>query len=473
MKKVCLIPFFLVMMCSVTGQDVSRKLAAAVDLLENDLQMSSAIVSIYVMDESTGRLVYEHNSRYALAPASTQKLFTAAAAFEILGRSYRYKTSLNIYEDIVSAGSRKSGMIGVEGSGDPSLGSWRYASTKKEKLLADWAESINAIAPGYQWRSIYVKDFVSSSNLAIPEGYIWQDIGNYYGAGTSYFNWNENQYDLTLKSGGPGAAVTISKVNPMQKQVLFRNELKAGAPGTGDNAWIFAAPGSKEAILKGTIPPSQTAFSISGSMPDPGYTFALDLKDAVTGNKQDDSELFISSRDGKIKDSIFSKTRLLTTVTHQSPSLDSLVYWFLRKSVNLYGEAFLKKIGEEKSGQFATEIGVDALNEFWSSKGIDPAAMQIQDGSGLSPQNRVTTKALVQVLKYSRGREWFPAYYAALPEYNGMKMKSGSIGGCRAYAGYHNSKAGKKYVFAIIINNYTGSAGEVVRKMYKILDNLK
>ncbi|MET0299314.1 MAG: D-alanyl-D-alanine carboxypeptidase/D-alanyl-D-alanine-endopeptidase [Flavitalea sp.] len=470
MKKVCLLPLFLLMLLDLTAQDIARKLAAAVNLLEKDPQMGAALISVYVMDETTGGLIYEHNSRYAMAPASTQKLFTAAAALELLGKSYRYKTLLNIYEDRdISA----SGMIEVVGSGDPSTGSWRYTSTKKEKLLADWAESINAIAPGYRWKTIYVRDFLSPSNLAIPEGYIWQDIGNYYGAGTSYFNWNENQYDLTLKSGATGSPVTIAKVHPLQKQLLFRNDLRAGAPGSGDNAWIFAAPGSKEAVLKGTIPPSQSGFTISGSMPDPGYTFALYLKDAIKAGSLDLSDPFTSTRDGKLSDTVFSKMKLLTTITHQSPTLDSLVYWFLRKSVNLYGEAFLKKLGEEKTGQFDTDKGIDVLNEFWSSKGISAGSMQIQDGSGLSPQNRVTTKALVQVLKYSRGQDWYPAYYAALPEYNGMKMKSGSIGGSRAYAGYHTSNAGKKYVFAIIINNYTGSAGEVVKKMYKVLDNLK
>jgi D-alanyl-D-alanine carboxypeptidase/D-alanyl-D-alanine-endopeptidase (penicillin-binding protein 4) len=54
-----------------------------------------------------------------------------------------------------------------------------------------------------------------------------------------------------------------------------------------------------------------------------------------------------------------------------------------------------------------------------------------------------------------------------------MKMKSGSIGGARAFAGYHNAKDGKQYVFSIIVNNYEGSSGEVVKKMYTVLDVLK
>jgi D-alanyl-D-alanine carboxypeptidase/D-alanyl-D-alanine-endopeptidase (penicillin-binding protein 4) len=54
-----------------------------------------------------------------------------------------------------------------------------------------------------------------------------------------------------------------------------------------------------------------------------------------------------------------------------------------------------------------------------------------------------------------------------------MKMKSGSIGGARAFAGYQQAKDGNEYCFAIIINNYDGSSLAAVRKMYRLLDELK
>ena len=95
------------------------------------------------------------------------------------------------------------------------------------------------------------------------------------------------------------------------------------------------------------------------------------------------------------------------------------------------------------------------------------------DGSGLSPQNRVTAGAEVKVLQYAKTRPWFASFYNALPLYNDMKMKSGSIGGARAFAGYHTSKSGMEYVFSIIVNNYDGSSAEMVKKLYKILDELK
>jgi D-alanyl-D-alanine carboxypeptidase/D-alanyl-D-alanine-endopeptidase (penicillin-binding protein 4) len=71
-------------------------------------------------------------------------------------------------------------------------------------------------------------------------------------------------------------------------------------------------------------------------------------------------------------------------------------------------------------------------------------------------------------MQYARTRPWFKSFYSALPEYNGIKMKSGTIGGAKSFTGYVGG-----YTFAIVVNNYNGSATEIVGKMYKVLDVLK
>jgi len=148
-------------------------------------------------------------------------------------------------------------------------------------------------------------------------------------------------------------------------------------------------------------------------------------------------------------------------------------YWFLKKSINLYGEAFIKTIGWEKGELGSTEKGIELVREFWAKHGIDKSAIHIIDGSGLSPQNRVTAESEVKVLQYAKTRPWYNSFYNALPETNGMKMKSGAIGGARAFAGYQAAKNGAEYIFSIIVNNYDGSSSEIVKKMYKLLDILK
>jgi len=411
---------------------VEAKLSDAMQVFVRDSQMRHAIVGLTVLDAKTGRMIYGYNEQVGLAAASTQKIITSAAAFELLGKDYKYKTELAF-----------NGNLYIIGSGDPTLGSWRYNSTKDSAVLKKWADEVMK----KNIRRITGRIIIPQSSQSIPDGWIWQDIGNYYGAGAHQLNWHENQYDLVLTSGDNiGDPVTV--VSPQKD---FVNELKTAAKGTGDNAYIYLpeGPGART-VLSGTIPAGEKAFTISGTITDPAselqalFARALAARGITTG-----------------KDAFTEK--ISPIYTHYSPPLDSINFWFMRRSINLYGEALIKTIGKN-----STDTGVRMVRDFWASKGIDKAAINIIDGSGLSPQNRITTDALAHILYYAQGRQWFASFYEALPTFNGMKLKSGSIGGARAFAGYH---AG--YIVAIIVNNYAGSSGEIVKKMYRVLDVLK
>ncbi|TMI83789.1 MAG: hypothetical protein E6H10_07185 [Bacteroidetes bacterium] len=160
-------------------------------------------------------------------------------------------------------------------------------------------------------------------------------------------------------------------------------------------------------------------------------------------------------------------------LSHFSPPLDSIIYWFLKKSINLYGEALVKTFAYEKKGFGATDSGIVIVKDFWKQKGLDPDELNIRDGSGLSPQDRVTTHAQVEVLKYAAKQSWFPYFFNALPEFNHMKMKSGTISDVKGFCGYHTAGDGTQYIFSFLVNNYNGSTSAVVQKMYKVLDALK
>jgi len=156
-----------------------------------------------------------------------------------------------------------------------------------------------------------------------------------------------------------------------------------------------------------------------------------------------------------------------------SPSLDSINYWFLKKSVNLFGEAFVKTIAYEKMKNGSTDTGIAIIKDFWSKRGIEKSALNIIDGSGLSPANRITTNALVTVMQYAKQQPWFSSFYYDLPEMNGIKMKDGYINGVRSYTGYIKAKNGNEYTFSFIVNNFDGNPGTVREKMWKLLDILK
>jgi serine-type D-Ala-D-Ala carboxypeptidase/endopeptidase (penicillin-binding protein 4) len=155
--------------------------------------------------------------------------------------------------------------------------------------------------------------------------------------------------------------------------------------------------------------------------------------------------------------------------TYSSPVLDSIIFHFLRRSINLYGEALIKTMAYNFTKNGNTDSGVNVIQNFWKDKGIEPYAINIVDGSGLSPSNRVTTKALVTVMEYARKQQWFPSFYDALPTISGIKMKSGSINGVISYTGFIKGKDNNQYTFSFVINNYDGSGNEVRKKMWKLL----
>ena len=165
---------------------------------EADKQMKSGAIGFYVIDQKSGAVIFEKNADMGLAVASSQKVITSIAALEMLGTEYRFKTELG-YERTVINGAL-NGNIYLVGHGDPTLGSWRYNNTKEQIVLAKW---INAVKEaGIQRVSgdlvCYNKDFPDTT---IAGGWVWDDIGNYYGAGVSAANWRGIQYDLLLKSG--------------------------------------------------------------------------------------------------------------------------------------------------------------------------------------------------------------------------------------------------------------------------------
>ncbi|MET0462456.1 MAG: D-alanyl-D-alanine carboxypeptidase/D-alanyl-D-alanine-endopeptidase [Chitinophagaceae bacterium] len=445
---------------SIFGQNTSSRIQDAFRQFETDGQLKHALASLYVIDAKTGKVVFEKNGQTGLAPASTQKVITSVTAFELLGKDYRYKTNFGV------TNLKEGRILYIKASGDPTLGSWRWENTRDDKVEKRIRNAIDAnISAVYNVQL----DTTGWNDIATPDGWIWQDIGNYYGAGAGVLNWRENQYDLVLQSGSnPGDPVKVVRTNPRLKTDTVFSAATAGPKGSGDNAYIYRPqenPLFYGSVVRGTIPAGESGFTIAGSMLHPFQEFKYTIwpEGPRTGQKVIMSD--------------FAPPQLTTGVAyfHQevSPPLDSIIYWFNKKSINLYGEALIKTIGFEKNKKGYTREGLKVLRSFWQENGLDEGELNMVDGSGLSPLNRVTTHAQVTVLRYARSRSWYPLFYDALPEYNGMKMKSGTISGAKGFCGYHKAKDGNEYIFSFLVNNYTGAASSLVNKMYKVLDVLK
>ncbi len=462
MKKVCLTGLMMFMIClqQIMAQDVAAKIKKQVDALLKEPQMKHGILGLYII-ESNGSKVFGHNEQMGLVPASTQKIFTSIAAWETLGSDFTYTTTL-AYEGNISNGILKGNLLIIP-SGDPTLGSDNYSSTDEKLLYREWMnalaeKNIQSIDGSLK---IITRDF---SAMKYPSGWIWEDIGNYYGASHGALNWKENKFDLYFNTGiKTDDPVTLSKISPwyIKDFSINASELLTAAKGSGDNAFAFLQPAdSQEIFVQGTLPAGEKNYSISISHPDPAQYLSASLRSQ--------NKIFQIP----VKSETTTAAMEILHI-HHSPTLDSINHFFLKKSINLYGEALIKTLGAKKYRTHSTDNGVKFLQEFWQSKGVESSALQVVDGSGLSPLNRVTPESLVSALKFARSKPYYSSLNNAFPLINGIRMKSGTISGAKAYAGFVKSASGKEYIFSIMVNNYDGSSGTIVRRMFAILDQLK
>ena len=160
-------------------------------------------------------------------------------------------------------------------------------------------------------------------------------------------------------------------------------------------------------------------------------------------------------------------------LTIYSPPLAELVVACNQKSINLYAEAFCKTIGRKNYGKGDWPNGIKATLAFARNRHIPLDSIRLNDGSGLSPDNRINTAMIAEMLRQNVKASWYPVFYKSLPLINDIHMKSGYIGGTRAYAGYITIPDGKKTCFSFILHHYSCTPAEAKLRMFQLLNLLK
>ncbi len=462
--------FLLFFAIKAQGQPIPKKLALALYTMQQDAQLSHALVGMYVLNASTGTVVLEHNAHVGMATASCLKVVTGATAIDAFGLGYTFATTMAYTGTITN--NVLTGNLIITGSGDPTLGSWRWASTTMDSVLHYIVKCISNKGISSIQGNIILQD--NEQLTVTPPTWIWEDLGNYYGAPARLLNWHENQYDMVLSTPTQvGKATTILSTTPALSNVTWRNYVTTAAAGSGDNSIIYLAPNTTTGYITGTLPTGSSNYTISGALPYPAYTFAEALLQELSksGIKIKTDKVLINSTKN---DTQSGNAKPIDAI--QSPTLEAINYWYMKRSINLYGEALLQLLGTTyypNAAHTSSKSGITYIQQYWEKKGIPKAALNIQDGSGLSPITRVTPKALAQVLLYASKQPWYSSYLKAFPTYNGMALKSGTINYVKGFAGYHTAVNGVPYIVVFLVNNYNGSSSTLISKMYKVLDVLK
>lgn len=137
-----------------------------------------------------------------------------------------------------------------------------------------------------------------------------------------------------------------------------------------------------------------------------------------------------------------------------------------RQSLNVAADNMLFLLGAVASGTPGTrEKGIRAVHAFLRKSGVPLKGLVIDDGSGVSKRNRVSTEQMVEFLRLAAKKPWFDAFYESLsrPGMDGrlrefgyrsdhIRMKSGQLPDAYGLAGYVDRPDGKKIAFAYLVN---------------------
>jgi D-alanyl-D-alanine carboxypeptidase/D-alanyl-D-alanine-endopeptidase (penicillin-binding protein 4) len=461
------------LICAQTG------IEAVLDGYKKDKDLRHAQYSFCIMEASTSNVLKEYNSEMALIPASTMKIITTSAALGILGKDYTYKTNYNLLYNAPLIENATETQLYIEGCGDPSFNSSYFYNSDSlffspliNKLILKKATNISSISTNTNY-----------FDNAIPSSWIWGDIGNYFGAGANGLSYKDNKFSIFYNSEETNSTATIESISPNYFSNTMSIQSQVKSNGTEDNAFVFGDPNTFSRIITGTIPPNKKHYEVEAQMPEPHLFFEYELKkvldnyDLMSKNKNPSTNI-------KETDTTF-KTQLI--YTHISPKLSKIVYFTNTKSNNHFAESLLKTLGAIKSGkQGTTENGIEAVANFWKSRGVDVSGLHMEDGSGLSRANTITTKIQATVLsKIYRDSTMYASFNASLPvagkngsminlckgtfAENNMRAKTGYINRARGYCGYVKTKSGKELAFSVLFNNYDCSPKDMKLKIEKLL----
>lgn len=463
-----------------------NSIQAAIDQFAQNDSYKNASISFMVVDLTSKEEIAHFDKDRALPSASTTKLFATATAFEVLGANYRPLTRIYKDGEIDSTGTLQ-GNIWIRGGGDPSLGS-KYFTNKDTRLdfLKNWIDTLKNKGIK-QIEGNIIADASEFGYNGAPNGWSWVDMGNYYGAGPSGLTIYDNLIEFEFSTSSvPGRKTNLIQISPYVENLTVHNYVES-SKRSGDNTYIYGAPYSLDRFATGTLPINRKSFIVKGSLPDPEYQFAYEFRQALNqaNIKVKGSTINFRSTNKMGSDDFYKSKDLL--ISHYGKTIQSIANKTNEKSINLFAEHLVCLIGYEKTGDGSTNSGLQILKQYWRNR-FNTTGMEINDGSGLSRSNAISAQHFINLLSKMYDSKNFEVFYNSLPisgksgtlrnickegAANGkIHAKSGSMRKIRSYAGYIEGKSGKKYAFAIIVNNHTNSTRQLINDMETIFNKI-
>ncbi|WP_042460570.1 D-alanyl-D-alanine carboxypeptidase/D-alanyl-D-alanine endopeptidase [Neobacillus dielmonensis] len=425
-------------------------------LIESCADLQGAIAGISIRSIEDGNIIYQHHGAIRLRPASNMKLFTAAAALNVLGEDYTFPTE--IYSTGLIQNHSLFGDLFLKGKGDPTL------------LKADFdkiAEKLKTLGI-QQIEGNLIGDDSWYDDVRYSQDLTWTDETFYYGAQISAItasptsDFDAGAVEITLTPGSKAGDLVQVEVTPKTDYVQTLNQ--AITAESGEEEIIFERIHAQNTILvKGALPIHSEGLKEWIAVWDP-TRFALTLF------KQSLEEHGIQLS-GELESGIVPDSAELVCSRRSIP-LSQLLIPFMKLSNNTHAEIFIKEMGKMVTGVGSWENGLEVLTEEIKKLGVNTDTMVIRDGSGISHVNLISANEISKLLFAIQKEKWFPAYLHSLPvagdgekmvggtlrnrmaHLRGMiKAKTGSISTVSTLSGYLMTKSGRALIFSIMLNN--------------------
>lgn len=445
-----------------SAHEAADELRADLDEILSD--PSLAVSGVVVLDPGTGERLYERDAAESLLPASNMKLFTSAAALEVLGPDHTFSTQ-------VVAGERRGYRGAVDslylvGGGDPTL-----TADDIDALAEEVADAGVRLVRG----DVYADDTWFDGERLVDDW--WPEDEPYaYSAQISALTvahgerYDTGVTEVVVSPGARGEAPQVD-LGAAAGYAELDNRAVTGAPGSANTLWVDRPAGANTVVVGGSIPEGASPVTALRTVEEPallaGHLFEQALERHGVTVKGDVEAGVVPGR---------GRTEVLGS--HTSPELSEIFVPFLKLSNNGHAEMLIKSIGRETAGEGTWEAGLTGVEEALTGLGVDTSGMVFHDGSGLSRTDRTTADAVTGLLAEARDEDWYPVFREALPvageadQFTGgtlrfrmggtaaqgaVRAKTGTMSGVSALSGYVSGPDGE-LVFSVLNNGHTGPA---------------
>lgn len=466
-----------------------KQLRRAIDSIVQDQAFDNAWWAILVVDLNKKETLYEHNATRSFIPASNTKLYTTAAALDILGPSFRYTTS--VFTDGYVEGNSLIGNLIVRGSGDPVIGG-RFNDGDLTETFRAWADSLKQQGITHIEGDIIGDDDVFDDQ-ALGYGWSWDDEPFWYSAEISGLSFNDNCVDFALEAQTLHEPARIRWEPFNTTFIRYTNATRTISSGASIDEGYARPREENHFYLSSLVPEGQTDYE-SLTVHNPTLYFVHVLRETLIQEGISVLGLPIDLDALSIKPAYEQATVL---ASHQSVPLADIVRVINKRSHNLYAEQVLKTLAAEhplpdslySPGSAAMGIGV--ATETFARAGVDTSRIQLVDGSGLSRQNLVTAEMTLALLRYMWQHEDETARTAFLeslpiggldgtlrfrygngPARGNVRAKTGTVSNASTLSGYITTARDTPLAFVLMVNHYTVRTAEVRAAQDAIINTL-